>query len=491
MYDQQILFFIESADYQRKAGKNMRAHIIEAENNVVAFFPDSYRFFEINDFTKDLITHLIDGEPEGIFTKKYNISLENYKEYTQSIFTVSVMEECNEPKKIIKISNGNRTLHRLVLNVSNNCNLKCKYCYANGGNYLSEEKLMDENLAIKALDRFYGYFEDIELIQIFGGEPFLNIPVIESIINYVENLKNGNDKIKTRIGFVTNGTILDEHILDLIEKHNLTVTLSLDGPPKVNDQMRVFANGQGISEVVEKNIKLMKERTGQPSTIEATYHQGHVDQGIEVSDIVKYMQDNFQTRVHIAPVNGSEEREFMLKDFSSFVRSAKTVFETIFTDQSLNYSLVNRIINSINSKQDVSYICTAGFNTISVSVNGDVYPCFMFTDINKFLMGNVEDENLFKCKNYLNILQEFLELKKTKLDQCKDCFINNFCSGCLGLNYLQTNELAKTPEEHCEMRRKLAEQVILEIAKINKDPEKKLEFDNLFKEVNNKCENNS
>ncbi len=468
----------------------MRAHIIETENNIVAFFPDSYRFFEINDFTKDLITHLVNGESEKIFIEKYSVSLEDYKEYTQAIFAVSVMEESNEPKKIIKISEGNRTLHRLVLNVSNDCNLQCRYCYANGGNYLSEEKLMNEKMVIKALERFYGYFDDIELLQIFGGEPFLNIPVIECIIKYVEKLKSENDNITTKIGFVTNGTILDDHILDLINKYELSITLSLDGPPEVNDQMRVFANGQGISEVVEKNIRLMKEKTGQPSTIEATYHQGHVDNGIEVTDIVKYMKENFQTPLHIAPVNGSEEEEFILKDYSSFVRSAKSVFETIFTDQSLNYSLVNRIINSLNLKQNSPYFCTAGYNTISVSVNGDVYPCFMFTDVEKFLMGNVEDDNLFKSENYLDILREFFELKKTEIDQCKDCFINKFCSGCLGLNYIQTNELIKTPEEHCEMKRKMAEQVILEIVEINKDPEKRVKFDNLFREENQNCENN-
>lgn len=108
----------------------MDAHIIKNENLSILFLPNSYRYFEINDLTEKIILEIDSGINMSNTIEKYNISEKLYKE----IF--NLVNDISEP--IIKSNDNDKHLFKLVLHITNTCNLNCLYCYADGGMYNSK-----------------------------------------------------------------------------------------------------------------------------------------------------------------------------------------------------------------------------------------------------------------------------------------------------------------------------------------------------------------
>jgi uncharacterized protein len=89
----------------------------------------------------------------------------------------------------------------------------------------------------------------------------------------------------------------------------------------------------------------------------------------------------------------------------------------------------------------------------------------MFTDDNELYMGNIYDKNVFCSDKFLKIQKSFFSLNKIYDKKCNECLIQNICSGCLGMNYFENNQINNYNENYCNMNIKMAEKVILNLAK--------------------------
>lgn len=444
----------------------MRVHFIEKDNLILAYFPNSKRFFKVNNNTKKLIQHINEQKSDNFICSDLTLSKSNLIEFKNTLNTYN--EKIKRTYNLNGYSNNKKILNRLVIHVANACNLKCKYCYANGGNYKSDESFLTKNQADKILDKFFNEFDVIEGIQFFGGEPLLNLELIEYICEKI-NLINKKRNTKTILGLITNGTLINDDFINIVKKYNIHITISYDGNKYVNDLLRVYPNGLGTSDIILNNLSKLKSETGQPELIEGTYTQYHVDNNISVLDIVKHINDSIpDTPLHLVPAGGDSSCDFALKNLEAF-KDIKTLFkENIDTkDTVFTYSLFQRIVNSISNKEYGSdYICSAGIGTLSVSVEGDVYPCFMFTDMKDVLLGNVNDENLFISKKYIDRLQKMHDFNlKLNNDKCNKCFINTLCTSCLGSNLLNCGDIYKLDNNTCEMFKEMTENILIEFAK--------------------------
>lgn len=442
----------------------MRFHFIESEDNKIMYFPDTQRFFSVNDTGKEIIQDICNNKNENYIMNKFDIDRTTYDEYKLKIDgfgTKSInSNQCN--------INQFKGLGRLAINITNACNLRCKYCYANGGSYNSDEGVMDIQTLNKILDKFYGKFKNISVIQIFGGEPLVSIDNIEVICNYVEK-KNLENNIKTSIGLVTNGTLINDRFIDLVKKHNINVTVSYDGSKCVNDIMRVYENGEGTSNVIINNIIKLKEKTNQPSTIEVTYNKTHIKNNLSIYDTLKSINELVgDIPIHLIPAGGDSSSEFTIDDLNIFIDSVNEIFSKNKSEEKrYSYSLIDRFIRGLISKNGGSqYICDAGVGTLSVSINGDVYPCFMFTDNNDLKLGNIFDEYMFDSIKFKSKLVELNKFNlKSSNEDCKKCFLNTLCNGCLGFNELASKNVYNLNNSICDMFRGMAEEVILNLSK--------------------------
>ncbi|PEF43841.1 hypothetical protein CON22_24790 [Bacillus cereus] len=442
----------------------MRVHFIEDQDKKIAYFPDTKRFFDVNDAGKELIMAICSDENEIPLLKKFGLNHDEYTKYRENIEAYATSEYRN--KNIIKRSN---TLNRLAINITNSCNLRCKYCYANGGSYGSDSGVMKKKTLLQTLDMFFNKFEHIHNIQIFGGEPLVSMDNIETVCQYIKE-KNFSTEKNTSVGLVTNGTLINERFIDLVNTYNIQVTVSFDGTEEVNDIMRIQANGQGTANIIINNIKKLQKSTSQPSTIEVTYNRKHVEHHVSIYNSIERIREVIgDTPIHLVPAGGNKEDEYVIEDLNIFIDSVDKIFEEMNIEKNnYSYSLVDRIINGLVTKNmGSSHICDAGVGTLSVSSAGDVYPCFMFTDDENLVLGNVnDDEDIFESPLYNERLKKMQDFNlKSNNEVCKKCFINTLCNGCLGLNALESNDPLKLSEPVCNMFKGMTEKVILNLSK--------------------------
>lgn len=326
---------------------------------------------------------------------------------------------------------------------------------------------MTKDTAKCAIDLFFYRFKKIKYIQIFGGEPLLNFPVMKFICEYLHE-KFDRDEIEKvpGIGLVTNGTLISDEFVDLINKYDISVTFSFDGTPETNDAMRIFRDDSPTSNVILKNLKILKEKTGEPNLIEVTYNKSHIENNVSIKDIVSFIKNiDKNIDMHITPVVScnKSENEYALNDLTSFIDS---VDDLLVDNKSELYSLLQRYILAIQNKTKQKYICRAGSNMFSVSASGDIYPCFMFTDNNDFCIGNISDENVLYSKKFNQSLKKFCSYDKRQDSECRNCFIRNICFGCLGQNLCQTGDAFKTDRNICNMNRAIVEKILIKMSQM-------------------------
>lgn len=429
------------------------------DDNAVCFFTDTKRFIKVNNAGRYLAEIIAKNISYEEVCKCVNISKDEFELYKEKIYSLANCTVDNQ-ETFRSIKFDMRKLERLVIHVTNDCNLRCKYCYAQGGSYGGKRAMLTKEMAEKILDVFYSQFEFIQNVQMFGGEPLMNIKVMERICEYIR-CKDLQRKQKTNIALVTNATLINDEFISLVKKYEIHITVSYDGDPAVNDILRPYADGSSTSENILNNTLQLYKETNQPETIEVTYTQYHINHDIKIMQIVSNIKAMFEnTAVHLVPVSGEIDCSYIIKDLRPFVESIDEIFGNV--SKGYSYSIADRIFYGLNKEvHPMKYICVAGNSTLSVSVEGNIYPCFMFTNERGLCLGNIAEPNVFKSAVFISKLHELEAFSdKTRNPECKKCFIKTLCVGCLGLNANYKNNHFEINSKICEMFRQMAEHAI-------------------------------
>lgn len=359
----------------------------------------------------------------------------------------------------------------LILNVSNDCNMRCKYCFANHGAYQSPKGMMNANIACKAVEEYAYKYHQIKEVKFFGGEPLMNTNTIEAVCRRVYSLHSeGVLKKVPRFKAITNGTILNDKVFELVEKYGLNVVFSIDGPPEVHDMARVFVNGEATFNVIRNNFIKLKKRTqgAQPCSVEVTYSNAHLLNGMSMADTVEYLYREFNLdpgQVNVSLVNLNSDDPLALpggencwSDFAKEVIQRKQDGEDFFGDLKL-MGLIHRIKNHKHSSE---ILCSAGTSWAAVSSSGKIYPCLMFIDQDDFYMGCVSTSFL-DADTYRNISSKFCVCHKHNVP-CVKCFAKQVCNRCAGINHFLTGDISGNDPHQCQIMRDTVEALIKGIA---------------------------
>ena len=143
-------------------------------------------------------------------------------------------------------------LQTLVVNVTNQCNLACTYCYEYGEDKIvdtengKQPKFMSEETARESVEFALRESRDNPHAHItfFGGETLMNFPVLKSTIAYARRraAEVGKD---IDFSLTTNATLLRPDVIEFLADERVGVTISIDGPEEMQDKFRVFNNGAG------------------------------------------------------------------------------------------------------------------------------------------------------------------------------------------------------------------------------------------------------
>ncbi len=157
----------------------------------------------------------------------------------------------------------NKPLSTLYLVPSFQCNMSCRYCHIikNATSYNSNMSL-SEGQMIKEVENFMNQAnqEGASHVDVvfYGGEPLLQAAKVFTIAKYIRTVERSMP-FSVSIHINTNGTLLTKNNLSLIQKYDILNIVSIDGPAYINDKMRVFNNGKGTFNAIEKNLNLSNE----------------------------------------------------------------------------------------------------------------------------------------------------------------------------------------------------------------------------------------
>jgi uncharacterized protein len=347
-----------------------------------------------------------------------------------------------------------RTIGKLSLVVTEQCNLKCDYCYARLSKRWHHNHTMSIDIADNIIDKLVAQANRCELIQFFGGEPTLNIDIVEHIAREIERrYKSGELRVMPRLGIVTNGYFRHrDRIYDVLKRYNVETTISLDGPPAINDLLRLTNNGKSTYRTVTESIdKLLA--SGVSIAIETVYTAYHIAQQYSIIDCMKFainhginkliLQSAYPpASVTTNPLTDSTFEIYTMYYmqavdwwFGSFIKNEK-VFDIYFKD------ILKTMLCDPAPRPSG---CPAGLTGYSIGPDGDIYPCQLLYGIPRLHLGNVTDNDfVLPCDPIGEIHTEF--------EECRVCFARHWCQPCAALNDFFGN-MAHPPERECATRK--------------------------------------
>ena len=339
----------------------------------------------------------------------------------------------------------------LCLHIAHDCNLACRYCFAEEGEYHGRRALMSFEVGKKALDFLIansGNRRNLE-VDFFGGEPLMNWQVVKDLVAYGREQEKLHDK-HFRFTLTTNGVLLNDEVQEFVNREMDNVVLSLDGRKEVNDRMRPFRNGKGSYDlIVPKFQKLAESRNQEKYYVRGTFTRNNLDFS---QDVLHFAELGFR-QISIEPVVGEETDPYAIREedlpviFEEYDRLAK-----IMVDRERNGNGFNFFHFMIDLEGGP---CVS--KRLSGCGSGTEYLCHQFVGQEEFLMGNV-DEGIVKPQ----IAEEFRGCSVYSKESCRKCFARYYCSGgCMANAYKFHGNINDTYEISCEMERKRVECAIM------------------------------
>ena len=140
-------------------------------------------------------------------------------------------------------------VNKLILFITEACNFRCGYCYEGCGMRPTKAGIMRPSAARLITRRMMERFGACNFIQFFGGEPTLNLPAIRAVVDEIEIMTSERAlAVRPQMGIVTNGSLRNPaEFIAFCESSQISVTVSLDGPPPIHDALRPDARGRATT----------------------------------------------------------------------------------------------------------------------------------------------------------------------------------------------------------------------------------------------------
>ena len=377
-----------------------------------------------------------------------------------------IKEEQLFTRDIARGENFEHVIKALCLHIAHDCNIRCKYCFASQGNFKGENLLMDFETGAKALDFLIensGKRRNLE-VDFFGGEPLMNFQVVKDLVDYGrEKAKERNKNMRFTI--TTNGTLLNEENMDYINENMENIVLSIDGNKETNDRMRYTVNGKGTYDLILPKIKRMVEKRGdKPYYVRGTFTKFNKNFS---KDVLHLAEQGFRN-ISVEPVVAPRDEDYALnvEDLSEINRQydilEKAYFDKKGTEEAFEFFHFKMNLQKNPCQEKRALGCGAGVEYVSITPEGEIYPCHQFAGNMDFKMGSIWDRKDLDS----GIIRTFKNAGVNNKEACRDCWAKYYCSGgCHANAYHENNSLLNPYELGCEMEKKRIQNSIIIEAK--------------------------
>lgn len=420
----------------------------------------------IDKMTFDLLQALGDQAPEGSLPQNVIDKLPGYKkEELEEVWQelLSLKEEgilyAEDPYAEIAKNRPNRdsVVKAMCLHVAHDCNLRCKYCFAETGSYEGPRGLMSLEVGKNAIDyliKASGHRKNLE-VDFFGGEPLLNFEVVKGIVSYARSIEKDHDK-NFRFTITTNGLLLDEAKKEYINKEMGNIVLSIDGRKCVNDAMRIRVDGSGSYDAIVPRFQDMAESRNQDNYyVRGTFTRKNLD----FKEDVLHLADLGFKQISVEPVVASADTDYMFREEDLpvlFRQYEELAAEYVKRKKEGNgFQFFHFMVDLTGGPCILKRLsgCGAGHEYVAVSPDGDIYPCHQFVGNEEMKLGNVKEQGLKQ-----EISNMFRDSNIYTKPACQNCFAKFYCSGGCPANAVQYGGGINEPlTMSCDLMRKRLE----------------------------------
>ena len=357
--------------------------------------------------------------------------------------------------------NNSKVVKALCLHVAHTCNLNCSYCFASQGKYQGERALMSFEVGKQAFDFLIansGTRKNLE-VDFFGGEPLMNWDVVKQLVAYARSVEKQHNK-NFRFTFTTNGMLLNDEVIDFLNKEMTNVVLSLDGRKEVNDHFRKNYAGDGSYDtIVPKFQRLVEKRGGKDYYVRGTFTHNNVD----FTNDLFHMADLGFTELSMEPVVCPPDDPYALtkedlpKLFEQYEILAKEMLRR--KKEGRGFTFYHYMLDLKNGPCIYKRItgCGSGTEYMAVTPWGELFPCHQFVGDPKYSLGNIWDGITNTA-----VQDEFRSCNAYARPECKDCWAKLYCSGgCAANAYHATGSIGGIYEYGCELFKKRIECAVM------------------------------
>ena len=409
---------------------------------------------------ENIVSVILDkyGEKEKITKTDVLDCIEDIKELesTGKLFSHDIYENLAHNYK-----NNSNVIKAMCLHIAHTCNLNCSYCFASQGKYQGERALMSFEVGKRAFDFLIensGTRRNLE-VDFFGGEPLMNFDVVKKLVAYARSVEKEHNK-NFRFTLTTNGVLIDDDVIDFVNKEMSNVVLSLDGRREINDHFRKDYLGRGSYDtIVPKFKRLVEAREGKNYYMRGTFTHNNVD----FTNDIFHMADLGFTELSMEPVVCPQGDPYALTEedlpklFEQYEILAVEMIKR--KREGRPFTFYHYMLDLKNGPCIYKRItgCGSGTEYVSVTPWGELYPCHQFVGDEKYSLGNIWDG----IKNK-DVQDEFRSCNAYAREECRDCWAKLYCSGgCAANSYHATGSVSGVYKYGCELFKKRIECAVM------------------------------
>jgi uncharacterized protein len=448
---------------------NPQVSIFRHKSGIYLFDPASCTCASMNEAMLAFITK---ADADDVL---YALSKKDRRRLIAAVEKLRELDILVEKKKVSDssrrtIANGFESMTNLAIFVTTTCNLRCTYCYAQGGD---TNRTISRDIWSIAMDYFFSDLgagagqkgvkpNSVSMAIHGGGEPTVEFETLKEI---VAGFCRKADAVGLRpfIDMVTNGTY-DESVHQWILENNISVTISLDGPRDIQNSLRPFRSGRPSYDVVLRNVKSLI-KAGKRVPIRATVTSESLDTMVTTVKLAKQVGIS---EVHLEPVSQYGRCAMNMLIIPDAERFAENFLKSFLTGLKLGVAVRYSGMRCFEHYHK-QFCCACGQN-FCVTPDGNITMCYEVLDpsdpaASTFFVGKVDTI-------HRGVVIDQDRIKKLKLrvtnnmEVCTGCLLRYHCAGdCLIRSFRYSKGDLYTPDPYrCKIADRVNKQLIAWLA---------------------------
>jgi uncharacterized protein len=372
---------------------------------------------------------------------------EELKKFVATLVATGILSGSFSQSEQAKLERDKSDTFIAWLHLTNQCNLRCKYCFLN-----KSSEHMCEHLAIKSVKRIIESAVERNYSRVrlkyAGGEPTLKPDLIMRTHQFAEKLAQAHG-LKLEGKILTNGVSLSEKLVDFTLNHDIGWAISMDGLNSGHDVQRPFVSGRSSSTQVHQSVQRLQKR-------DASFHIAITLTKLNLDHLPALVQELLKQQLPFS-LNFVRKNEFSSikhlhptnSELISGLQKTYRVIERNLPQYNLLFSLLDRV----DLRFPHTHPCAAGHHYVAIDHHGNIVPCQM--------MISEQAQTLFDSSFFFTPFDRFRNLSVTEKEHCEpNCPWRYYCGGGCPIEAYHSSEGIGSCSKYCQVYRTLAPEIL-------------------------------